>query len=165
MLSEQPRLLARAIHFDESDMNVFHNPARTGEWAVSGGFEFSNWSGGDLVGKARQAFANGWLGVETFGRVTFVAVTRIEASEYEALIAHLAQHFVDVYGAPSVEAARPTALDELEHMADLCADHAPNTVLTVLRELTEAGVREQYRYIEANDAGLDQFAIHSVPEE
>ncbi|MDG1280636.1 MAG: DUF6505 family protein [Pseudorhodobacter sp.] len=165
MLLEQPRLLARAIHFDESDMNVFHNPARTGEWAVSGGFEFSNWSEGDLVGKARQAFANGWLGVETFGRVTFVAVTRIEASEYEALIAHLAQHFVDVYGAPSVEAARPAALEELEHMAELCADHAPNTVLTVLRELTEAGVREQYRYIEANDAGLDQFAIHSVPEE
>jgi hypothetical protein len=165
MLLDQPRLLARAIHFDESDMNVFHNPARTGEWAVSGGFEFSNWSEGDLVGKARQAFANGWLGVETFGRVTFVAVTRIEASEYEALIAHLAQHFVDVYGAPSVEAARPAALEELEHMAELCADHAPNTVLTVLRELTEAGVREQYRYIEANDAGLDQFAIHSVPEE
>ncbi|MDO7708969.1 MAG: DUF6505 family protein, partial [Paracoccaceae bacterium] len=28
--------LARAIHFDESDMNVFHKPARTGEWAISG---------------------------------------------------------------------------------------------------------------------------------
>jgi hypothetical protein len=153
-------LLARAIHFDESDRNVFHNPARTGEWAVSGGFEFSNWSEGDLVGKARQAFANGWLGVETFGRVTFVAVTRIEPAEYEALTDHLARHFVEVYGAPSVELARPVAVEELAQMADLCADHAPNTVLTVLRELTESGVREQYRFIEANDAGLDQFAIH-----
>lgn len=160
-----PRLLARAIHFDESDRNVFHNPARTGEWAVSGGFEFSNFAQGDLVGKARQAFANGWLGVETFGRVTFVATTQIEDAEYEALIAHLAQHFVDVYGAPSLDAARPVAAEELAHMADLCADHAPNTVLTVLRELTDAGVREQFRYIEANDAGLDQFAIHSVPED
>ena len=56
--------LARAIHFDESDRNVFHAPARTGEWCVSGGFEFSNWSEGDLSGKARQAFANGWMGVE-----------------------------------------------------------------------------------------------------
>lgn len=156
--------LARAIHFDESDRNVFHSPARTGEWAISGGFEFSNWGEADLVGKARQAFANGWLGVETFGRVTFVAVTRIEAGEYEALADHLARHFVDVYGAPSVEAARPVALEELAHMAELCADHPPNTVLTVLRELTEAGVREQYRYIEPTDAGLDQFAIHSVPE-
>ena len=77
--------LARAIHFDESDMNVFHSPARTGEWCISGGFEFSNWGEGDLTGKARQAFANGWLGVETFGRVTFVAVTQVEAAEAEAL--------------------------------------------------------------------------------
>ena len=73
--------LARAIHFDDSDRNVFHNPARTGEWCISGGFEFSHWSEGDLQGKSRQAFANGWLGIETFGRVTFVAVTKIEPTE------------------------------------------------------------------------------------
>lgn len=158
-------LLARAIHFDESDRNVFHVPARTGEWAVSGGFEFSNWSAADLTGKARQAFSNGWLGVETFGRVTFVAVTRIEPNEYAALAERLARHFVEVYGAPSVEAALPVARAELDQMAGLCADHAPNTVLTVLRELTEAGVREQYRFIEATDAGLDQFAIHGELEE
>jgi hypothetical protein len=157
--------LARAIHFDESDRNVFHSPARTGEWAVSGGFEFSNWSEGDLVGKARQAFANGWLGVETFGRVTFVAVTRIEPAEYEALTSRLAQHFVDIYGAPSIEAATPVAADELRHMAELCDDHPANTVLTVLRELTSSGVREQYRFIEANDAGIDQFAIHGELDE
>lgn len=157
--------LARAIHFDESDRNVFHSPARTGEWAVSGGFEFSNWSEGDLVGKARQAFANGWLGVETFGRVTFVAVTRIEPAEYEALTSRLAQHFVDIYGAPSIEAATPVAADELRQMAELCDDHAANTVLTVLRELTSSGVREQYRFIEANDAGIDQFAIHGELDE
>ena len=157
--------LARAIHFDESDRNVFHSPARTGEWAISGGFEFSNWSEGDLTGKSRQAFANGWLGVETFGRVTFVAVTRIEPAEYEALTDRLAQHFVDVYGAPNIANARPTAIEELEQMADLCADHAPNTVLTVMRELTDAGVREQFRFIEANDAGIDQFAIHGELEE
>lgn len=153
-------LLARAIHFDESDMNVFHSPARTGEWCISGGFEFSNWSEADLVGKARQAFANGWLGVETFGRVTFVAVTRVEPAELDMLTRQLAEHFVAVYGAPSVEAALPVAEEELRQMADLCADHAPNTVLTVTRELTGAGVREQYRFIEASEAGLDQFAIH-----
>lgn len=152
--------LARAIHFDESDRNVFHNPARTGEWAISGGFEFSNWTEADLTGKARQAFANGWLGVETFGRVTFVAVTRIEPEEAAHLVNRLALHFVEVYGAPSVEVAHPIAAEEIAQMAELCADHAPNTVLTVLRELTGAGVREQYRFIEPSDAGLDQFAIH-----
>lgn len=158
-------LLARAIHFDESDRNVFHIPARTGEWAISGGFEFSDWTEADLVGRARQAFANGWLGLETFGRVTFVAVTKIEPAEYEALAKALAQHFVEIYGAPSLEIAHPVADEELAQMAELCADHAPNTVLTVMRELTESGVREKYRFIEATEAALDQFAIHSVPEE
>ncbi|MFD2739452.1 DUF6505 family protein [Sulfitobacter aestuarii] len=157
--------LARAIHFDDSDTRVFHNPARTGEWCLSGGFEFSNWSEADLTGKARQAFANGWLGCETFGRVSFVAVTRIERSEYNALVDMLAQHFVEIYGAPSLEAARGVALEELAQMADLCDEHAPNTLLTVARALTESGVRETYRVIEAQEAGLEQFAIHGALDE
>ncbi len=152
--------LARAIHFDESDMNVFASPARTGEWCVSGGFEFSDWTEGDLAGKARQAFANGWFGLETGGRVTFVAVTTVEPAELAALTDRLAQHFVTYYGAPSVEAARPVAQEEIAHMADLCEDHDPNTLLTVARELTPSGVRESFRVIEAQAAGLDQFAIH-----
>ncbi|MFX0540904.1 DUF6505 family protein [Roseovarius sp. S4756] len=157
--------LARAIHFDESDTRVFHNPARTGEWCISGGFEFSNWSEADLTGKARQAFANGWLGCETFGRVSFVAVTQIEPVERDALADNLAQHFVDIYGAPSLDAARNVALEEVSQMADLCDEHAPNTLLTVARELTEAGVRETFRVIEAQAAGLEQFAIHGSLDE
>ena len=152
--------LARAIHFDESDQRVFANPARTGEWCISGGFEFSDWTDGDLTGKARQAFANGWFGLETGGRATFVAVTAIETAEMETLAALLAQHFVTYYGAPSPEAALPVAQEELNQMAELCEDHDPNTLLTVARELTDAGVREAYRVIESQDAGIDQFAIH-----
>lgn len=154
--------LARAIHFDESDQRVYNNPARTGEWCVSGGFEFSNWSEADLSGKPRQAFANGWLGVETFGRATFVAVTQIEPKEFDALTDALAQHFVRIYGAPDLVAARPVAIEELGHMIELCEDHVPNTLLTVSRELTEAGVRESFRVIEAQEAGLEQFAIHGT---
>ena len=157
--------LARAIHFDESDQRVFASPARTGEWCISGGFEFSNWGEGDLVGKARQAFSNGWFGLETGGRVTFVAVTQIEPGEVETLTTLLAQHFVTYYGAPSVEAARPVAADELAQMTDLCADHAPNTLLTVARELSDVGVRESYRVIDAPEAGLEQFAIHGSLDE
>ncbi|MDM8165931.1 DUF6505 family protein [Roseovarius sp.] len=157
--------LARAIHFDESDMNVFAKPARTGEWCVPGGFEFSDWGEGDLVGKARQAFANGWLGLETFGRVTFVAVTQVEAAELDVLERALAEHFVVYYGAPSAEAALPVAREEIRHMAELCEEHEPNTLLTVARELTEAGVREVFRVIEPQDAGLEQFAIHGSLDE
>ncbi len=158
-------MLARAIHFDESDMQVFHQPARTGEWAISGGFEFSNWTEGDLTGKARQAFANGWLGIETFGRVTFVATTQIEPTEFDALADALAQHFVTIYGAPTLEQARTVALDELNHMVDLCSDQDANALLSVARELTESGVKEAYRIIESPDAGLEQFAIHADLDE
>ena len=152
--------LARAIHFDESDTRVFASPARTGEWCISGGFEFSNWTEGDLSGKAKQAFSTGWRGLETGGRVTFVAVTEVEEGEVETLNQMLAHHFVTYYDAPNVDAALPVARDELAQMAELCEDHDPNTLLTVARELTEAGVRESYRVIEPQEAGLEQFAIH-----
>ena len=152
--------LARAIHFDESDQRVFHSPAQTGEWCISGGFEFSDWSEADLDGKARQAFANGWLGLTTFGRVTFVAVTQIEEAESETLAQALAQHFVHFYGAPTVEAALNVARQEISHMVDLCDEHDPNTLLTVARELGDAGVHESYRVITPQDAGLEQFALH-----
>ncbi|AEI93524.1 MULTISPECIES: DUF6505 family protein [Roseobacter] len=157
--------LARAIHFDESDTRVFHSPARTGEWCLSGGFEFSNWSDGDMVGKARQAFTNGWMGLETFGRTTFVAVAPLEPFERDALAKSLAQHFVSIYGAPSVEAAMGTAFDEIDQMIELCEDQPPNTLLTITRELTPAGVKESYGMIEPQDAGIDQFAVHGSLDE
>ncbi|MEO9822793.1 MAG: DUF6505 family protein, partial [Paracoccaceae bacterium] len=45
-------------------------------------------------------------------------------------------------------------------MVELCEDHAQNMLLTVARELTPAGVKESYRMIEPQEAGLEQFAIH-----
>ena len=149
--------LARVIHLDESDTLVFHRPARTGEWVISGGFEFSNWDQGDLTGKARQAFANGWLGLESFGRATFAAVTRIEPAEFDALTDSLARHFVTIYGAPDLDAARAVALEELGHMRDLCDGHKPNTLLTVARNLTDVGVNEAFRIIEGREAELVQI--------
>ena len=152
--------LARAIHFDESDTRVYPVPARTGEWCISGGFEFSNWTEADLAGKSRQAFSNGWFGLETTGRVTFVAITQIEPAELSHLIDMLAEHFVTYYNAPDLVSARPVAAEELSQMADLCDEHAANALLTVSRELTEAGVRETFRVIDSQDADLGQFAIH-----
>ncbi|MES0881116.1 DUF6505 family protein [Roseibium sp. SCP14] len=156
--------LARAVHMDDSDRNVYFSPARTGEWCLSGGFEFSDWTQADLTGKARQAFTNGWLGLETFGRVTFVAITPIEEPEFNALIDRLAQHFVDVYGAPSVEAAHSVAAEELAYMAELCEEHDENTLLAVQRELAEEGVKESYSAIATQAAELDLVAVHGQLE-
>lgn len=152
--------LARAVHLDESDTFVFAQPARTGEWCIPGGFAFSEWTEAQLEGKARQAFANGWLGVETFGRVSLVAIARIEESELDRLTDSLAGHFVAAYGAPDLAAARPVAREQLMDMVDLCAVHDENTLLAVSRELTDGGVRETFRSIPAPEADLGQFAVH-----
>lgn len=156
--------LARTIHFDDSDRNVFARPAESGEWAIPGGFEFSNWSEGDLTGKARQAFANGWLSVEGFGRATLVAVAQIEAAELEAVTRRLAGHFVTLYGAPDIEAALSVAREEIAYMQDLCAEHDPNVLLVVQRELTEAGVKESFRAITPAEAELEIVAVHGELE-
>ncbi|ETX30299.1 DUF6505 family protein [Roseivivax isoporae] len=152
--------LARTIRFDESDAQVFSRPAEAGEWAIPGGFEFSNWTEGDLSGKARQAFANGWLSLESFGRATLVAVAQVEEAELEPLARRLADHFVQLYGAPDAEAALPIAREEIAYMVELCADHSPNVLLAVSRELTEAGVRESFRAITPAEAEIDLVAIH-----
>lgn len=156
--------LARTIHFDDSDMNVFARPAATGEWAIPGGFAFSNVTEAELSGKARQAFSNGWLGLESFGRATLVAVAQIEESELEALIETLAVHFENVYGAAPPEAARRVARQEMTFMQELCEDQDPNTLIAVSRSMTEAGVREQFRAITSQDADLDMVAVHADPE-
>lgn len=152
--------LARTIHFDDSDRNIFARPAESGEWAIPGGFEFSNWTEGDLTGKARQSFANGWLALDSFGRATLVAVAQVEPAELQALALLLADHFVAIYGAPDRDAALDTAREELAYMQDLCEDHAPNTLLVVQRDLTEAGVRESFRAITPSEAEIDIVAVH-----
>lgn len=155
--------LARTIQLDESDRSVFPRPAEPGEWAISGGFEFSNWTEADLDGKARQAFANGWLGLGSFGRATFVAVARIEPAEFEALAEQLAAHFVAVYGAPDLDAALPVAREELAHMAEMCGALDDNTLIAVSRELGPTGVHEAFRTIAPDDARLEQVAVHAAP--
>lgn len=152
--------LARTIRFDESDLNVFETAADLDEWALSGAFEFSNWTDADLTGKARQAFANGWLGLESFGRSTFVAVTTISEREYQDLIDRLSMHFVQRYGAPSLELARGPAIEEIAHMRQMCEDHDDNTLLIVERELVDTGVKERFRVLKPQDADLAQFAVH-----
>ncbi|MHA1189537.1 MAG: DUF6505 family protein [Alphaproteobacteria bacterium] len=153
---------ARVIRLDESDLNIFQTAADIGEWAISGTFEFSNWTDTDLTGNKRQAFANGWFGLDSFGRSTLIAVSPITDAEFENLIDPLARHFIDNYGAPGMDAARPVARQELEQMRDMCEDHEPNTLFMIERVLEEVGVRERIRVIKPQDASLEAFAVHGT---
>ncbi len=152
--------LARVIRLDESDANVFDPAAAPGEWAIPGTFAFADWNEDQITGKARQAFANGWLGLDSFGRATFVAVAPVTEEEVVALTDALAAHFVVAYGAPSLEDALPVAAGEIAQMQEMCEDHAPNTLMVVERVLEDVGIRERFRTIRPRDAGLEAFAVH-----
>ena len=142
--------LARTLRLDVSDENVFENPAPSGEWAISGGFEFSNWTEADLKGKARQAFSNGWYSIESGGRASFVGVCYSTDAET----------FVEIYGAPDIDAAYPVACEEIDQMRTMCEDFEDNTLLMVSRRLTDLGVEETYRSRAPQDASLEAFAVH-----
>ena len=155
---------ARTITLDESDSRIFDHVAQPGEWAISGTFEFSNWTADDLVGKKKQAFSNGWLGLSSFGRATFVGVTSLADLEFQEIIDLLAQKFVADYGAPSLEVAYPVAKEEADFMASICDEHETNTLLMVSREFSSNGIREKFRHIQASDAELEAFAVHGSLE-
>ncbi|MFL2802708.1 MAG: DUF6505 family protein [Paracoccaceae bacterium] len=155
---------ARTITLDESDSRIFETVANAGEWAISGTFEFSNWKEEQIEGKHKQAFTNGWMGLTSFGRSTFVGVTTILVEEYEHLIKILANKFVEEYGAPNIQSALPVAKEEIEFMNSICEEHSDNTLLMVSRELTAKGIKEKFRHIQASDAELEAFAVHGSTE-
>ncbi len=152
----------RTIRLDQSDTSVFDTAAEPGEWAVSGAFAFADLAEDDLRGKTRQAFAHGFLGLNSFGRSTLVVVTEIDPTTYQHVIDDLAQHFVAQYGAPNVEAARPIAEEEAAFAASLC-DHPVNTLLAVSREIEDRGIVESFRVI-TPDAPKSHAKIWEIVE-
>jgi len=136
----------RTIRLDASDEHVFERAAGPDEWAVSGAFAFADLDPARLGGKAQQAFRSGFLGTSSFGRSTLVAIGEIKPEELEGVIEALALHFLERYGAPSVEAARAAARGEVEFAISLC-EHRINTLLAVEREFGTDGIIERFRVI------------------
>jgi hypothetical protein len=139
--------LPRTIRLDASDERVFEPAAQPEEWAVSGAFAFADLPPEALTGKTAQAFARGFLGTRSFGWSTLVAVAEIGPDQLAAVVEALAHHFVEAYGAPSLEVARPAARAEVEFASGLC-EHRLNTLLTVERELGPDGIVERFRAVE-----------------
>jgi hypothetical protein len=140
--------LLQAIRFDASDERVYERAAEPGEWAVSGAFAFADLTPEAITGKIKRAFANGLLGVSSFGRSTFAAVAEITADERQAVARTLARHFLERHGAPSEAHAVAAAEEELAFVEELCAEQSINTLFTVRRVLpAEGGIREEFRVI------------------
>ncbi len=137
----------KTIQLDLSDWQVFERAAEPGELAVSGAFAFAGLDPDALSGKVAQAFRNGFLGLDSFGRSTLAVVGEIDQPAYDGVVARLAEHFVAEYGAPDLAAARLAAEDEAAFAAGLC-EHPVGTLIAVERSFGPDGIVERFRAID-----------------
>ncbi len=149
----------KVIRFDASDDNVYPKGAEPDEWAVSGCFEFADIEPENLTGKVKQAFNNGLMGLKSHGRSTFVTVAEMSEDDYEQAVQLLIDYFMTEFGAPSREAAEPHAREEIDYIADLCAEKPVNTLFAVRRSLDEEqNLHEAFHEIKRGDASTTDHA-------
>ena len=144
--------LLRTIRLDASDRLVFAQAAEPGEWAVPGTFLFWDRPADSLTRKEAIAFRSGFLGVDSFGHSTLVAVQEARPAERAGVVEALAQQLVAHLGAPSVDIARPAAEQEVALAESLCAGHGIGTLIALHRTRGEDGeIREQFRTLRPRD--------------
>jgi hypothetical protein len=156
--------LPRTIRLDPSDTFVFAKAAEPGEWAVAGSFLFWERDLADLPPKERAAFRAGFAGVESLGFSTLVVVTPVTPDEHTAAVAALAAHIGERFGAPSPEAARAAAEEEIAFAASLCAEHPEGTLLALHRSVEDGEIRERFRTLrmrEPGAPGADRLHAHA----
>lgn len=141
-----PKLL-RAVRLDDSDDHIFRavGAAKDGEPVVSGGFavcEFDTAPRCDPPCHCHSSF----LAINSRARCSIAEVREVTAEELEAEIEAFAWHLVKAWNAPSWEAARSLAEEELRHTAEVCETLAPEVWITVKRARTAdgTGIDEQY---------------------
>lgn len=145
-------MLPRTIRLDPSDTVVFAHAAEPGEWAVPGTFLFAGRDPESLGRKEQVAFRSGFLGIDSFGYSTLVAVQQASAAERDAATAQLARQLVDKLGAPDERIAWPAAEEEIAYAAELCRGHAVNTLIALHRAREEGGaIRERFRTLKPRD--------------
>jgi hypothetical protein len=137
--------ILRTIRLDPSDTVVFETAAEPGEAAVVGSFMFWDEDPAALVGKPRQAFRAGFLGLGSFGFSTLVTVGTATGEERAAAVTALAARLRSHHGAPDDAAALAAAEDEMAFAEGLAEGHEAGTVIALARTVEEDGVRERFR--------------------
>lgn len=159
----------RILQLDDSDRQVYNPVAAAGELAVPGAFmfTFADTDPAALDGADLQAFRSGFLGVDSAGWGTLVSVGEATADDRNHLLERLSATFLERFGAPSADAAREQAEQELGFADHLCQQPL-NTILSVERSLdSTGGVREQFRTHrqEASWEGHQHPVFSIVPDE
>lgn len=158
--------LLRAIRVDATDERVFPVAAADGEWLVTGS---SLWAGVDpdrLDRKMRLAFAQGFLGIESFGFASFATAAPIDPDAARALEARLAERLLERAGAPDPATAATAAAELLADSAALARDLPKGSLLAIERRIDpeSGGVAERIRKLEA-PPGLHARVFEIVAEE
>jgi hypothetical protein len=141
-----PKLL-RAVRLDDSDDHLFktHGAAREGEWVVSGGYAVCDFANAPKC-DPRCYCESSFVALESRRRCSIAEVAEVTEAQAEELADQLAWFLVKGWGAPSWEAARTVAEEEIRHTAEVCETLAPEVWITVKRT-PQAGcgaVDEQY---------------------
>ena len=148
--------LAKTIRFDPSDLNVFPLAADEGEWALVGTFCFAGINEADIKGKVKQAFSNGFLGLDSMGFSTLVSIVTVKPDDLGKIENRLCSIFMDEFGAPDEATAMAAVTEEIKFMADLCAEHKPGTLLAIERSLGDEGIRESFRSLAKPESFAEQ---------
>ena len=141
-----PKLL-KAVRLDDSDDHVFRacGAAKDGEWVVSGGFAVCDFANAPRCAPSCHCESS-FVAVGSRARCSIAEVVEASESDLEAQTEALAWHLVRAWGAPSWEAARSLAEEELRHTAEVCEGLAPEVWITVKRapSVDGAALEEQY---------------------
>ena len=149
----------RAVRLDDSDTNVFRacGAANDGELVTTGGYAVCDFEDAPKC-DPRCHCESSFLAVGSRARCSIAEVVEVSEADLEAQVDVLAWHLVRAWKAPSWEAARRVAEDEVRHTAEVCETLAPEVWITVKRERSTAGdaLEEQY-------AVYDRLLIGSHP--
>jgi Family of unknown function (DUF6505) len=139
--------LLRAVRLDESDARIFREcgAANEGEFVTTGGFAVCDFAAAPRC-DPRCHCESSFLAVGSRARCSIAEVAEVSEAELEAQVDALAWQLVRAWNAPSWEAARGLAEEEVRHTAEVCEALAPEVWITVKRERTPGGeeLHEQY---------------------
>lgn len=143
--------LLRAVRLDDTDARVFREcgAANEGEFVTTGGFAVCDFSAAPRC-DPRCHCESSFLAVGSRARCSIAEVAEVSEAELEAQVDALAWHLVRAWNAPSWEAARSLAEEEVRHTAEVCETLSPEVWITVKRERAPGGdaIEEQYAVYE-----------------
>lgn len=138
-----PKLL-RAVRLDDSDDQVFRGcgAARDGAWVVTGGYAVCDFDNAPRCEPACHCESS-FVASDSRNRCSIAEVAEASDEDFEMQVDALAWHLVKAWNAPSYEAARALAEEELRHTAEVCETLAPEVWITVKRARGAQGELEE----------------------